>query len=75
MQFQDSSALSGLECTFNCVELSVRRTFTTDVANPVRGCMFIDTLRPETTSGRICEAAFTVGLTNSAGGKPECPYL
>ena len=29
--------------------------------------MFIDTLRPESTSGRICEAAFPVGLTNSAG--------
>ena len=29
--------------------------------------MFIDALRPESTSGRICEAAFPVGLTNSAG--------
>ena len=27
--------------------------------------MFIDALRPESTSGRICEAAFPVGLTNS----------
>ena len=36
--------------------------------------MFIDTLRPESTSGRICETAFPVGLTNSAGRKPGCPY-
>ena len=43
--------------------------------NPVRGCMFIDTLRPESTAGRICEAAFPVGLTNSAGRNPGCPYL
>ena len=61
--------------SFHYVELSLRRTFTTDdmfarrafagtdAANPVRGCMFIDTLRPESTSGRICEAAFPVGLT------------
>ena len=26
----------GLECTFNCVALSLRRTFTTDVANQSR---------------------------------------
>ena len=32
--------------------------------------MFIDTLRPESTSGRICEAAFPAGLTNSAGRTP-----
>jgi hypothetical protein len=65
----------GLECTFNCVELSRRRTFPTDVPNPVRGCMFIDTLRPESTSGRICEAAFPGSLTNSAGREPSGPYL
>ena len=51
-----------LSLRFHYVELSQRRTFTTDVANPVRGCMFIDTLRPESTSGRICEAAFAVGF-------------
>ena len=33
--------------------------------------MFIDTVRPQSTSGRICEAAFPVGLTNSAGRKPD----
>ena len=49
-----------------------------DCASTVRcdpSIMFIDTLRPESTSGRICEAAFPVGLTNSAGRKPGCPYL
>jgi hypothetical protein len=35
--------------------------------------MFIDTLRPEGTSGRICEAAVPTGLTNSAGGEPVGP--
>jgi len=37
--------------------------------------MFIDTLRPEGTSGRICEAAVPTGLTNSAGGEPVGPDL
>ena len=33
--------------------------------------MFVDTLGPtESTSGRICEAAFPAGLTNSAGREP-----
>ena len=35
--------------------------------------MFIDTLRPPNTSGRICEAAFQAGLTNSAGREPVGP--
>ena len=35
--------------------------------------MFIDALRPESTSGRICEASFLVGLTNSAGREPMGP--
>ena len=57
--------VAGTECDF----------FPSRLANPVRGCMSIDTLRPASTSGRICEAAFPVGLTNSAGRKPGCPYL
>jgi hypothetical protein len=42
----------GLDCPFNCVELHDTE-LPTDVPNPGRGCMFIDTLRTESPSGRI----------------------